>query len=637
MNARIKNILKSCTAALEASEKDFKALYEISFNNIGNIAEDSDGFRTRTYTYGEVRERIEEVSCALYQKIGASHGYVALEMENSVDWIVAFWAILRSGNKPYLVNCRHPKALADSALKTLGIRYILSSSQGALNGEYIEFSTLKTEQRFAGDFENEIALSTSATSLKEVICFYTGAQLCAQISNVKYFVKQYPEITYSASGTVKNLAFLPFYHIFGLIAVYFWFTFFGQTIVFLKDYATDTILKTCKKHQVTHIFAVPLLWHSIENAIWKKAAKGGEKKLKKLNKGLKFCTALQNIFPHFGMKAAQGIMHEITDELFGRSVSFCINGGSYIRNSALQLLNGIGYNLHNGYGMSEIGISSVELRTRPKHKNLNSIGKPFASVDYKINEDGILTVKGSSICTKMLIDGEAQNMDEYFVTGDTMETDADGYYYIHGRVGDMIIGENGENINPDVLEQNFRLPGANNFCVLGLEENGKKIVAMVVELSKYMSGARRNALLDKILETNNTLPITSRVQKLYCTTDALCSAGAVKVSRKYLLRAIENGTVVLSDFKKTEVADTEEIVYSDALLQTVKRIVAQALDLDENTLDIHANIMLDYGADSMQYFSILTALANEFSITSPEKSEFYYTVHEFCQYIERHI
>ena len=72
---------------------------------------------------------------------------------------------------------------------------------------------------------------------------------------------------------LKQLAFLPFYHVFGLFAVYFWFTFFGRTLVFLRDYSADTILKTCRRHQVTHIFAVPMLWHTIEKQVRAEVAK----------------------------------------------------------------------------------------------------------------------------------------------------------------------------------------------------------------------------------------------------------------------------------------------------------------------------------------------------------------------------
>ena len=404
----------------------------------------------------------------------------------------------------------------------------------------------------------------------------------------------------------------------------------------MKNYSADTILKTCKKHEVTHIFAVPLLWHTIENAVIKKASKDGEKKLNKLKKGIKLCTFIQNIFPHAGMHMSQKIMKDVTNELFGQSVRFCISGGSYIKQSTLELINGIGYNLHNGYGMSEIGISSVDLRMKPKHKNLNSIGKPFSSVEYKINDEGTLMVKGSSICHKLMINGEEQPMDGWFDTGDNM-VEKNGYYYIKGRVGDMIIGENGENINPDITEQNFSLPEAENFSVLGMDIDGKKTVAMIVQFGKYMSTTKRNDLYDKIIELNEQLPITSRVQKIYCTTDPLCSATAVKTSRSYIKKALDNGDIKITEYKKDVNVSADDVTYTKEMLDTVKNIVAKKLNLSADDIDINAHIMLDLGADSMQYFSILTALAEEFSISNPEKGVMYYTIHEFCQYIERHI
>ena len=635
MNKELKKILNKNSTALENSARDFCALYSIMFNQDAILAEDNDGFRIRTYSYAQTRERIEEASCALYEKIGATHGFVALDMENSVDWIVAFWAILRSGNKPYLVNCRHPKSLADSALKRLDIKYAIGDVAGRLDAEYIDIDSLRTSNRFDGEFENELALSTSATSLKEVICFYTGKELCAQILNVKTFIGKYPEIANQYKGRIKNLAFLPFYHVFGLIAVYFWFTFFGQTVVFLKNYSADTILKTCKKHNVTHVFAVPMLWHTIEKAVLKKVNEKGEKKAGKFNTGLKLCTGLQNLMPHLGMTLSQKIMHEVTDELFGQSIRFCINGGSYIRQSALEMLNGIGYNLHNGYGMSEIGITSVELRPRPRHKNLNSVGLPFSSVEYKI-EDGILYVRGNSICNSVWIDGEPIEMGDWFSTDDNAVF-RNNCYYINGRAGDMIIGESGKNINPDVIEQSFTIPEAENFCVLGLERDGKKTVSMVVETGKYFSASKRNALIDRVYKINDSLPTTSRVQNFYFTKDPIKSESAVKVSRKYLLREIENGNVTLSDFVKTDVSEISHTALNEEILAAVTEIVAKTLDVTADKINPDAHIMLDMEADSLQYFSILSALADEFSLQATEKENLRYTVREMCEYIERHL
>jgi long-subunit acyl-CoA synthetase (AMP-forming) len=74
-------------------------------------------------------------------------------------------------------------------------------------------------------------------------------------------------------------------------------------------------------------------------------------------------------------------------------VQFCISGGSYIKASSLRLMNALGYPLHNGYGMSEIGITSVELGRKMQDRLKASIGYPFKSVEYKVDADGNIIYK----------------------------------------------------------------------------------------------------------------------------------------------------------------------------------------------------------------------------------------------------
>ena len=110
------------------------------------------------------------------------------------------------------------------------------------------------------------------------------------------------------------------------------------------------------------------------------------------------------------------------------------------------------------------------------------------------------------------------------------------------------------------------------------------------------------------------------------------------MGRKYLLNAIANGTVTLTAFSDSSPSSAScESEYSSELLEAVKEVVALTLELDSASLDIHANVMLDLGASSMQYFTILTRLAEKFSLSGNEESQFRYTIHEFCQYIERHL
>lgn len=639
MNKNLKEYIRYNEAALKNSSKDFKSIFEIMFRKSDNVlCESNDGFRIKKQTYGEIRNMINTAAGALYKKIGASGSYVALELDNSAEWIIAFWAILMSGNKPYLVNMRYPASLSNSILKTLGIRYTVCDKASGLDTEAIDVSSLLNNADACPDdiFQNEIAFSSSATSMNEVVCFYSGYEVAEEILNFKSIIKQGPRITKHYKGSLKQLAFLPFYHVFGLFAVYFWFTFFGRTLVFLRDYSADTILKTCRRHEVTHIFAVPMLWHTIEKQVLSAVKEKGEKKQKKFNTGLKLMTKLQNVCPSLGAEVAKRMMSEVTDQLFGKSVMFCISGGSYLRESAIQMMNGIGYCLHNGYGMSEVGITSVELRKKPKYRNLNSIGKPFDSVEYKIDENGILHIKGSSLCRQKLINGEMTAIDGWFDTGDKM-CEKDGHYYIMGRQGDVVIGENGENINPDTVEQNFNIADAISLCVLGLKEDNGEELSIVVQINPYLTGKQLDTIRNEIYSVNDTLPKTTAIKRFYFTYDALCPPTAIKVGRKQLIKKIESGEVKLTAFSDMTAASHQDDVDS-ALMIKIKEIIASKLGIDKADIASDGHIFFDLGATSIQYFSILTALSEEFSIESYDDTEKYrYTPREICEYIERHL
>lgn len=638
MNRNLRQYIRCNRDALVASEKNLKAIFEIMFRLGDNVlCEGNDGFRVYRYTYAQMRQRIVSAAAGLYGRIGATHSYVALEMDNSPEWIVAFWAILMSGNKPYLVNLRYPGSLTAGILKTLEIRHILCTVPGSLEGEYIPVSQLEGAAGSVPEevFEDELAFSSSATSMNEVICFYHGKQISEQILNFRSIVKECPRIAKHYKGSLKQLAFLPFYHVFGLFAVYFWFTFFGRTLVFLRDYSAETILQTCRRHQVTHIFAVPMLWHTVEKKLLATLRERSEKQQKKFEKGLALSVRLQNLLPGVGPEISKGLLKEVTSQLFGPSVLFCINGGSYLRDSAMELLNGLGYCMHNGYGMSEIGITSVELRSRPKYRNLNTVGRPFDSVEYRLDEQGILQVRGSSLCTRKLVNGKEQQLEGWFNTGDNM-TCENGYYTILGRQGDVVIGENGENINPDAIEKLFLLGKAKQLSVLGLPgENGQEL-SMVVQLSPYTPEQTVQAIRQEVYEINQTLPAASAIRKFYFTADELAPPTAVKVSRAQLQKKIAAGEVRLTSFADYTVASAEG--EDSPLMEDVKKIIAQVLEIPVDTVEAGSHIFFDLGGSSIQYFSILTALSEHFEISGYDKTDKYcYTPKEICEYIERRL
>lgn len=610
---RVNKIAKEHYNLLDNSTKDFKAIFDIMFMDEDNIlAERNDGYRIFKTTYKEAKELALSKAYSinkLYPDL--KNEYIGISFDSSLEWIVSFWAILASNNKPYLINHRHPKNLSNSIMASLGVKYVLGLDMG-YEPELINYDelNLKYEDEFDSiiydyeyKFENEIALSTSATTLKEKIVFYSGEELANLILNCKGILKQNKQIKKHYKDSLKQLVFLPLYHIFGLVAVYLWFSFFGRTLVFLNDYQPKTILYTIKKHEVTHIFAVPLFWSTIEKEINKEVEKQG--KQKKFEKGLKLSAKIQKLMPTLGLKISRRLLHTINDNLFGKSVKFMISGGGYIKDSTIRLFNLLGYPLNNGYGMSEIGITSVELSKKLEDRLKNSIGKPFDSVEYKI-VDGELLVKGKSISHKFMIDKKLYNIkeDEYFHTADNVIKKEDRYYIL-GRKDDIFVGPNGENINPDLIEKELIFDDVINYSIL----NHNGVLTLIIQINEFKKQDDFIKINDNVLKELNKLDPSLRPSAYFYTYDNLCAPTAIKVSRQYVLEKLKNGGIKLLGIKDININNSK---VNPKTLERVINIIKE--EANKEKVDENSNLFFDLGINSLEYFSIISRINNEFNI-----------------------
>lgn len=548
--SKVTKLISKNANDLLLSQKRMADLYNIIFSYDGIMSEFYCDDKKTTQTYKDTAKLIDLLAIKIAQVTNQTDRYIGLYATNSPKWIIIFWAILKSGNKPYLINMRQPEGATKNCLDILNTFCIISHSAtpcdlGIKNYSYEYLMGLPTDDKEIPSlpFADEFALSTSGTSLNQKICFYSGEEICAQILNVGSIAKINPEIIKSKSGKIKMLAFLPFYHVFGLTAVYLWYAFFGATFVFLKDTKPETILKTIRDHKVTHIFAVPLLWHGIENKISSTLKELGAKKQKKFLFALNVSLALQGISSKIGKLYAKIVFKNVRQKLLGNSAIFLISGGSAIRQSASKLINGLGYTLANGYGMSEIGITSVDLSKNIKVRTLCSIGKPFDSVKYKITDSGELMVCGNSVCKKIIINGEETIPETWFNTGDIAQMDKNGNYFIGGRTSEIVCGDDGENLNPDFAENLFSLPHALSLSVLGNAQHTK--LMLVVQIPKELTPNQKQDLNQAISTANQKLSGPYRIKNIYFTFDSIMQPNAIKVSRAFLEKEIESGRVKL--------------------------------------------------------------------------------------------
>lgn len=607
---------------LEKSNKTFEDIFEIMHDNNNHVfCEYQEGFSIIKITYDECRNNCLKMGSLLSDRLNGieSNSFIGLSLDNSPSFIYTFWGLLMAGYRPVLINKRLGKVLNESVIEMADIKAIITDDILGYELKEIDINEFDLEDVVIKDefnWANEIALTTSATSLNVKVCIYDGSSFAAQVSNTKHLVKANPMLKARYNGEIKQLAFLPFYHVFGLVASYFWYGFFNRTFVFLQDLATDTIKNTIIRHKVTHVFAVPMVWHTIYKTILREVNKKDEKTINKFNKGLKLSLFIQNICPSLGARIANKLFKEVCDKAFGDSIRCMITGGSYINPDALRVINGIGYPLYNGYGMSEIAITSVECRRKSKYRLSGSIGKPLKTVSYMIGDNNTLLVKGSTLCSKIISKDNVSfiSKDEWFDTKDIANVDKKGNYFLSGRFDDVVISSSGEKINPDVIEKVLFLPSVTRYSVLGYGENNQ--LSIILEVP-----SKPNAiLLGKIIsEVDNALVSLKEenynIERVYYTHDPIASAQAIKVSRSILKKYINDGKVVLHPYhmlKEMEVSDDD--LLHNVMCSEIIEMMALILDINKDEIKPNTNFIMDLGGSSLDYLDLVLKIGEKFEV-----------------------
>ncbi len=635
-------------------------LYNIIFSHsdkVMTVDASLVGPRSRK-TYRQVREEIDVAARGILRAMKGETGrFVGLYGENKPEWMILFWAVLRSGNTPYLINLRQPEDFVADGLRSLEAPLTVSvdgsPNLGTKTLSYQDLMALSEEghpsdgtspaENLDGASPVEIpslegvpfgdgyALSTSGTTLSKKVCVYTGRNGVAQILNVEWIMKENPEIVRGHRGQIKHLMFLPLYHVFGLEAVFLWYSFLGSTFVFPPDMKPQNLLRTVRDHGVTHIFAVPLLWAAVEKNVRKKASEGEETR-QKLEAGLRLSRRLQTISPKLGRIVVRHLFREVREKLFGDTLRFCISGGSFLKPSTLELINGLGYHLCNGYGMSEIGISSVDLSRSFKNRVSGSIGRPFPSVEYRIDWDGRLLVKGESLCSRMTVDGMDCPLTEWFNTGDLMEKNEKGQYFISGRASDLVFGEEGENLNPDLAEQAFLLTGAKNFTVTG--DAGNEKLMLVVQVPEDLTQEQMELLTHQIARGNDSLPGAYRVREIRFTYDPILSSKEIKVSRARLRRQIQEGTVRLFETLSLPSATADHGGTDSPLKGELRQMFGEILGIPPEKITDTGHFMNDLGGSSLDYFTLMGRIEEQYGVTLEfEEEQFTYCLNDFVRII----
>ena len=84
---------------LDKGQKDFEALFNLMFEQEQNVmAEKLYSFRIKKTTYGQSKKNIIDLAGKLKKQLGdvESGAVVGLYLDNGIEWIETFWAILKA-------------------------------------------------------------------------------------------------------------------------------------------------------------------------------------------------------------------------------------------------------------------------------------------------------------------------------------------------------------------------------------------------------------------------------------------------------------------------------------------------------------------------------------------------------------
>ena len=277
---------------------------------------------------------------------------------------------------------------------------------------------------------------TSGTTGKPRCVMLTHRNMGAQISAVTAVLP--------LSETDVGLSLLPLSHTFEMMTHVAGALHCGGTL-YLNE-SVRTVKKNLREKRPTILVAVPLILQTLHKEILNTARKQG--RLEQLQKAIRLSGSLQKL----GLDVSGRLFGEVKALLGGR-LHTIICGGAALDPELIRFFRALGIEVLQGYGITEC--SPVVSVNRPGNNLVGSVGQPLPCCEVKIDGREIC-VRGDSVSPGYYRDAQATSesfRDGWFHTGDLGRLDRKGSLFFEGRVKNLIILANGENVSPEELEE----------------------------------------------------------------------------------------------------------------------------------------------------------------------------------------
>lgn len=182
---------------------------------------------------------------------------------------------------------------------------------------------------------------------------------------------------------------------------------------------------------------------------------------------------------------------QAAEKVFGRNIRWLISGGAYLSPELVEEYDKLGICLRQGYGMTEAG---CRISVPDDGVSRESVGRVTDICEVRIQNGEIQVNTPTRMIGYYQMPEETEKMftpDGWLKTGDIGYVTEDRQLFITGRVKNLIILANGENVSPEAIEKKFStVPLAKEVLIYG--ENDR----IVAEVYPDYNFAQQNGIDD---------------------------------------------------------------------------------------------------------------------------------------------
>ena len=512
-------------------------------------------------TYSQLSEQIQQFAAGL-QTLGVTYGErISLIADNSPRWFIADQGIMTAGavnavrsaqadkeELSYIISHSGSTALVVEDIKTLNklgeslnelsIKLVVLLSDETPPTEFnfpvVNFSRLLD----IGSNNTLVATKYSGETLATLIYTSgtTGKPKGVMLShrNLLHQVKSLGAVVQPEKGDIA-LSILPTWHSYERSGEYFLIS-QGCTQIYTN---LRSVKGDLKKFKPNYMIAVPRLWESIYEGVQKQFREQPAKKqslvkfllemsqkyieARRISQGLSLNHIHASVIERSQAKIVElGLLsfHKLGEKLVyakvreatGGNIKHVISGGGALPGYIDNFFEIVGVEILQGYGLTET--SPVTNARRPWRNLRGSSGQPIPGTEVKIvnpdthqplpvGERGLVLLKGPQImqgyyqnpeATKKAIDAEG-----WFDSGDLGWVTPENDLVLTGRAKDTIVLTNGENIEPQPIEDAcLRSPYIDQIMLVGQDQRsiGALIVPNLEALAKWAETQNNTQKID---------------------------------------------------------------------------------------------------------------------------------------------